>query len=331
MYLLELAGEDDRFAAREAATAATDVAVVAPGLATAQSIDPDRVRVLAFTHRAVALVARSDPAPAAVSATVRALPADADRTGTIRVRARDVRGAAAVDTAAVERSVGRALVDRGHAVDLETPDHEFRVLFAADRCWMGWLACEADRDFAARKPTDKPFFQPGSMDPPLARAIANIAGARPGRSLLDPMAGTGGLLIEAGLAGATVVGFDAQRHMIAGAVRNCRSYLSTTDWHLGIADAGALPLATDAVDAVVFDAPYGRQSKIAAAGRSSLLRRALGEAARVAPRAVVVADRPLEPELADAPWALAGRYPRRVHRSLTRHVHVLELADESTE
>lgn len=54
-------------------------------------------------------------------------------------------------------------------------------------CALGWLAAESVRDFGTRAPTDKPFFQPGSMDPLLARAVANVAGARSGATILDPM------------------------------------------------------------------------------------------------------------------------------------------------
>jgi len=51
------------------------------------------------------------------------------------------------------------------------------------------------RDFRTRAPTDKPFFQPGSMDPLLARAVANVAGARPGATIWI-RCGTGGVLVE---------------------------------------------------------------------------------------------------------------------------------------
>jgi len=120
-----------------------------------------------------------------------------------------------VSTETAERELGQILVDRGFSVDLEDPDHLLRVAFSegtleadgddgvleplesdgtgdADGervsvCALGWLAAESVRDFGTRAPTDKPFFQPGSMDPLLARAVANVAGARPGATILDPM------------------------------------------------------------------------------------------------------------------------------------------------
>jgi len=346
VYLLELAGEDDALARCEAASAARAVEALAPGLATARALT-DRAAGLALTHRASDLLGTTDPDRASATALLDAT--SLDRSGTVAVRARDVRGLTGVDTQAVERDLGDVLVDRGFAVDLDDPDHVLRAVFsrptesvadgrAAEQraegvCALGWLDAESVRDFGTRAPTDRPFFQPGSMDPLLARALANVAGARPGHTILDPMCGTGGVLVEAGLVGAAVLGVDAQRKMAAGAATNLDRYLTpdrTPDRlpapgraHTMQGDATALPLPDDAVDGVVFDAPYGRQSKIANRPLDDLVAGALAEARRVAPRAVVVADRPLVDAARAAGWRVTDRFERRVHRSLTRHLLVL--------
>jgi tRNA (guanine10-N2)-dimethyltransferase len=320
VYVLELAGEDDAFAAREATAAATAVEVVAPGLATARGVDAHRVRTLAYTHRASRLLGRCaasvDDARAVVAS------ASIEHTGTVAVRARDVRSTAGVDTRRAERVLGETLVDRGFGVDLDDPDHELRALFAGDVCLLGWLVAESVRDYGSRRPTDRPFFQPGSMAPLDARALVNLAGVAPGDTLLDPMCGTGGTLIEAGLIGATPVGVDAQRKMVRGARENCRAYLEG-EAHCLRGDATRLPLAADAVDGVVFDAPYGRQSKIERHTLTDLVTGALAEARRVAPRAVVVGDRSWREAAAETGWTVEATFERRVHRTLTRHVHVL--------
>ncbi|MGQ3412904.1 methyltransferase domain-containing protein [Natrinema sp. LN54] len=360
MYLLEFGGEDDAFAAREAASAATGIRRIAPGLAVAGGIVPERVRGLAYTRRASELLGRGDADLASARTVLEA--ASIDREGTVAVRATDVHGSSGVSTERAERELGQVLVDRGFAVDLDDPDHLLRVVFsegvlAADSgadaleheeradgeesagervsvCALGWLAAESVRDFGTRAPTDKPFFQPGSMDPLLARAVANVAGARPGATILDPMCGTGGVLVEAGLVGADVVGTDAQAKMAAGAQENLGHFLATDEpsptgvsrgsWHVGRGDATQLPLADDAVDGVVFDAPYGRQSKIETHRLEDLVSGALAEARRVAPRAVVIADRSWRSEARAAGWELESAFERRVHRSLTRYVMVLE-------
>ncbi|AKH98514.1 methyltransferase domain-containing protein [Halanaeroarchaeum sulfurireducens] len=320
MYVLELGGEDDAFAAAEAAVAARDVAVIAPGVALARGLDADRFRSLAFGRRAGELLARCEATSEAAGAAVRS--ATVDRDGPVAVRARDVRGTADVDTQAIERVVGSVLVDRGFTVDLETPDHVLLVLCAGDECVLAWQLVESERGYGDRLPTDRPFFQPGSMDPLLARSVVNLARVEPGDVVLDPMCGTGGLLIEAGLVGGRPVGFDAQRKMTAGTRENLGKYLDGR-WDVGMADATRLPLADGAADAIVLDAPYGRQSKIATHGLGDLVAGALAEARRVAPRGVLVADRSWHVAAESAGWSVERVFQRRVHRSLDRYVHVL--------
>lgn len=360
MYLLEFGGEDDAFAAREAGSAATGVEGIAPGLAVAHTVVPERVRGLAYTHRASDLLGRGDADLESARAILEA--AAIDREGSVAVRATDVHGSSGVSTETAERELGQILVDRGFSVDLEDPDHLLRVAFSegtleadgddgvleplesdgtgdADGervsvCALGWLAAESVRDFGTRAPTDKPFFQPGSMDPLLARAVANVAGARPGATILDPMCGTGGVLVEAGLVGADVIGTDAQAKMVEGARTNLEHFLerdepsptgvSRGSWHVGRGDATRLPLADDAVDGVVFDAPYGRQSKIETHGLDDLVAGALAESRRVADRCVLVADRSWAAEARDAGWTIDSSFQRRVHASLDRYVLVLD-------
>ena len=349
VYWLELAGEADAFAAAEAATAAAGVRVVAPGIASARSVG-STADALAYTRRVCAAIGRADPSVDAAVAALEAAPLS--RTGTVAVRARNVRNSTAVSTTAAERSLGRVLVGRGFDVDLETPDHVLRALFAAGPraehdavdgadggraalCALGWVAHEPSRAFAP-DPTDRPFFQPGSMAPADARAYVNLAGAAPGRTVLDPMCGTGGLPIEAGLVGADAIACDAQAKMVAGTRENLRACLDASDrptgarragpaptWHVLRGDATALPVDDDAADGVVFDAPYGRQSKIARHELADLVAGALDESARVASRAVVVADRDWRGLARGAGWVVDASFDRRVHRSLTRRVLVL--------
>lgn len=318
MYLLEFAGDDDPFAAREAESRASKLDRVAAGIATARGIE--RPETLAYTRRVCRLVGTCEPNIDAALAVTSA--AGIDRTGSVAVRARDVRGLADVDTQDVERRLGSVLVERGFGVDLEDPDHTLVALFADDLAALGWLECETIRDFSAREPTKKPFFQPGSMAPMDARAIANIAGAAPGTRVLDPMCGTGGILVEAGLAGAAVVGVDAQEKMVQGTRRNLRQYLDRGSIVRG--DATRLPFLTGSFDGVVFDAPYGRQSKIEGDTLDGLVADALDETRRLASTAVLVGDRSWTSAAESAGWRVTSRFERRVHASLVRHVHVLE-------
>jgi tRNA (guanine10-N2)-dimethyltransferase len=322
VYVLELGGEEDAFAAREAESACAGVAVVAPGIARAGALST-RVAGLAYTRTAAEAVGFCDPTVEGAVACLDA--ATLDREGSIAVRARDVRGLSGVSTGRAERELGAVLVERGFSVDLDDPDHVLRVLFSEEKAALGWLTVETRRDFSARKPTDKPFFQPGSMDPMDARALANIAGARPGATILDPMCGTGGVLVEAGLVGARVVGNDAQWKMVRGAHENLAHYL---DGGFAVlrGDATRLALRDGSVDGVVFDAPYGRQSKIANESLDALVGEALAESRRVVREdglAVVVGDRSWAEAAEEAGWTVESSFARRVHRSLTRYVLVL--------
>ncbi len=318
MYLLELAGDEDAFARREAASRASDVRPLAPGLATARGVRrPER---LAYTRRGCRLVGTCEPTVEDAVTLLEA--ASTDRSGSVAVRARDVRGRTGIDTRAAERRLGDVLVDRGFAVDLDDPDHTLLALFS-DTAALGWLAAEPPRGYGDRQPTAKPFFQPGSMAPADARALANIAGADPDARLLDPMCGTGGILVEAGLVGSDVVGVDAQAKMTAGARENLAHYLEG-GFEVCRGDATRLPFRDSTFDGVVFDAPYGRQSKIEHDSLAALVGDALSEAHRLAPRAVLVGDRAWTEAAEAAGWTVESRFDRRVHRSLTRYVHVLK-------
>ena len=326
MYCLEFAGEaaDESIATREAERAAASALDrVAPGVATARGLRIGRVPTLAYTRRASELLGRTDADVDSAAALLDAT--SVDRAGTVAVRARNVRSSADVSTAAAERDLGDVLVDRGFQVDLDDPDHELRAVFSDDVCLLGWQVGERAAAFGSRAPTDRPFFQPGSMAPVDARAYVNLAAgpALPDATVLDPMCGTGGLLLEAGLIGARPLGSDAQWKMARGTAENLAGFLPDTRWDVVRGDATALPFDDDVADAVVFDAPYGRQSKIAGHELESLVGGALGEAARIAPSCVLVGDRPYEDAARDAGWTIGARFERRVHGSLTRHVHVL--------
>lgn len=368
MYGLELVGDADVFATYEAESAASSVELIAPGLAVAGAIT-DTVHQLAYTRRAIDLIGRTD---ASISSAKTLLQAGSlDRDGTVAVRARDVRSTSEVSTQKAEQALGQILVDRGFDVDLGSPDHVLRVLFSsgaveADEvevggypeavddsvsvCLIGWTVAETSRDFQTRKPTARPFFQPGSMAPIDARAYANIAGAGPGQQVLDPMCGTGGMLLEAGLVGSPVLGIDAQKKMVHGCRENLDQYLKGL-FDVIRGDATALPFRDSSlgetnrdtggpiptesshprsIDGIVFDAPYGRQSKIARHELQSLVEGALEEAIRVirpGGRTVLIADRSWRNAAVSAGWQVDAVFRRPVHRSLDRFVHVLHTSE----
>ena len=88
--------------------------------------------------------------------------------------------------------------------------------------------------FDERAPLKKPFFLPGVLMPRIARAVVNMTQINDG-IILDPFAGTGGILVEAGLISPAihVVGCDIQEKMVRGSCKNLRFYGVNFDVILG--------------------------------------------------------------------------------------------------
>ena len=320
MYYLEFAGTDadDPLALLEAASVTDGLTQVAPGLATATVITPARMSELAFTRVCCRHLGTVAPSIDAATALMQDVPLDL--TGPVAVRAHRIREQSTADTASLERAVGTVLTDRGCAIDLESPVHTLRVSCGADWWMVGWVLASREAGYGRRQPGRRPFFSPGSIDPIEARAAVNIAvGATPG-VVCDPLCGTGGFLIEAADIGASVIGGDIRSEMVAGARANLDAMAPMAPMGIYHGDARAIPLATRSVDAVVTDLPYGRQSPISAATQGALVDAVLSELARITPRTVLICDRRIESP--DGPLRLQAHLTRRVHRSLTRHLHV---------
>ena len=280
---------------------------------------------LAMTHRIVSVILECDPLESSILESVRDAEIAVPRGETFSVRVKQIKGSF-VPSIRMERLIGEVIFERnsGAKVDLANPDHRFRAIVTKDSCVFGEVLASIDRkQFWDRKPHKKPFFYPGAISPDIARALVNLCEIRTGDLVLDPFCGTGGILLEAGMIRARVLGIDVQESMVRGADLNLRSH--GFEYQLASGDACNLPLKDGSIDAVVTDPPYGRSAVVMAKSVESLYRNALLEIYRVMKRrghAVVVSDFEL-------PWAdeigfvVTGLYKNRVHRSLTRHIMVL--------
>ena len=74
--------------------------------------------------------------------------------------------------------------------------------------------------FESRKAHLRPELHPSSMHPRLSRAFVNLTGIKKG-SVYDPLCGSGGILIEAGLRGIKPIGSDISEWMLKKAKKNC--------------------------------------------------------------------------------------------------------------
>ncbi|WP_197945951.1 methyltransferase domain-containing protein [Phytohabitans suffuscus] len=181
--------------------------------------------------------------------------------------------------------------------------------------WRGTI--EGKRATVAVRPGDRPAHRrdykrasvPGTLHPPVAAAMVRLAGIDPGDVVLDPCCGAGTLLVEAGRAGAHLLGADADPAALRAATANASAAGLAARWvH---ADAGALPLRTATVDRMLVNPPWDRQ----VAARATLVRdpwRLWREATRVLrPGACLVAllHGPLPPA---RHWSTLSRHPIRL-------------------
>ena len=275
-------------------------------------------RRLAMTHRIIEVLA---VCPADLKALAEAASCLQLPPKKYLVRARRIRDAAP-PADAVEHEVGRALFQRGYRADLSHPELLLRAIITSGRIVLGVEVARTDRSsFEMRRPHLKPFFHPGVLMPRMARALVNLTQVRAGEVLLDPFAGTCGILIEACLIGVNGVGIEVQPSLVRGA----RCNLLGLDCSLLLGDAKRLPLHDSSIDAAVLDTPYGRSAKIMAASKELLLKESLGELFRVirpGRRMAIVADRSIEEMIEEVGFVLLQKHTDRVHRSLTRQIFI---------
>ncbi|MGA2884578.1 MAG: THUMP domain-containing protein [Halobacteriota archaeon] len=222
----------------------------------------------------------------------------------------------------VEATIGKALAERGYKIDLTHPQLQVRALLSQGVCIIGATLALIDRSrFESRRPRVRPYFYPGVLLPRFARAAVNLTRVKAEGLLLDPFCGTGGILLEAGLLGATIMGSDVDGRMVFGTKMNLDYYDVLSD--LLVQDARRLGLRDECVDAVATDLPYGRSVSVRAHSLNQLKTAALGEIFRVLKRnarAVLISHSPFEHEVTDAGFAIEGRHTQYVHKSLTREI-----------
>jgi tRNA (guanine10-N2)-dimethyltransferase len=225
--------------------------------------------------------------------------------------------------------VGAHIKGRGYNVNLSNPSNTFVLLLTEQTCFFCLLLHSTDKKrYEARKPQFRPFFSPGVILPKIARALVNLSGIKENGLFLDPFCGTGGLLIEAGMIGARVVGIDVQEQMVRGSKENLRFYGLSGDLIIG--DASKTSLEDNSIDAIATDMPYGRSSLIAQSGFAPSLERlypdALDEIQRLLKpggKAVIVSKSPYSRSYKHN-FCVIGEHTSQVHKSLNRYITVLQ-------
>ena len=239
--------------------------------------------------------------------------------GSISIRAKRVeQHQPEIDIPGLVRKCG-GILTRGRVVDLENPQIPMRVLIS-DRLHFYIGDFEVDRkQFDIRKVGERPFFCPISLHPRYARTLVNLTRVRSGQTILDPFCGTGGILLEASMIGAKVLGSDIAEDMVGGCVANLNHFQAVFD-RIDVSDIGDIASVFGKVDVVATDPPYGRSASLWKEGKTSLYGRAMDafvDTVRSGGRVGVVFPGPLD-HLRDE-LDLTEFHIQRVHRSLSRH------------
>ncbi len=215
---------------------------------------------------------------------------------------------------------------KGRRVDLEHPDHEYRFILGREAYLVevgGWVARSS---YEARRVARRAYHLPISLHPRLARALVNLSGVAKGHTLLDPFAGTGGVLIEAALVGAVALGGDIREEAVEGGRRALEALGLRADLRRG--DVEEVLKVFPTPDTVVTDPPYGRSTTTRGEGVEALLRRTfklLASSLEGGTRLAMVLPGPGPVAIAREHMGLLEEHPLRVHRSLVRHFVVLKV------
>lgn len=186
-------------------------------------------------------------------------------------------------SAEIEAFAGARILQKTNSkVRFKTPDYILYGILCDNAFSFGILLKELKRGiFLKRSPRKRPFFMSSALDVYTARAMVNLAGI-PSGSILDPFAGTCGILIEAGMMGYDVMGIDVKKYISKGCLRNLVEYIRG-EKSMGIiqGDALKLPLRDNSIEAIVTDPPYGRSSTTLGRTIADIYGQFLPEARRV--------------------------------------------------
>jgi len=247
-----------------------------------------------------------------------------DKNKSFRVRCNNRAKNKRVNSLEVEREVG-GIFATNYRVNLRKPDFEIRVVVTDEKAYVGFKLFEIDRkSFEKRKAQHRPFFSPISLHPKLARALVNISEISENEVFLDPFCGTGGILIEAALIDAKIIGSDISKKMVNGCKRNLE-YYGIKEYKLYQCDIGEIPKFVDEVDAVATDFPYGRSTSTCGERITTLYERgakAIYEVLKKGRKAVVGLPNEDALHILDGYLKREKVYVCRVHKSLTRYFGV---------
>jgi tRNA (guanine10-N2)-dimethyltransferase len=247
------------------------------------------------------------------------------------VRVKNIGSDPNFNSQAMEIQIGgiikRSLRDNAN-VNLENPETFLRCVIINNKI----LICKRivkriKKHYFALKPHKRPFFYPGSMSPKLARGMNNLSRIKKGNIVLDPFCGTGGILIEAGIIGAKVIGIDIDEKMVEGTIKNLK-YCNINDFEVFQGDARDIKLPYK-VDAIVTDPPYGISASTAGVASKKIYHESLLSMQEILKEDGFICI--ATPHYLDfqeivnyTKFKIIEQYEIRMHKSLTRIISVLK-------
>ncbi|HIH38313.1 hypothetical protein J4460_08015 [Candidatus Woesearchaeota archaeon] len=219
------------------------------------------------------------------------------------------------DKAALEQLIGACIT---HPVSLRQPDTVL-MFCKGKQIHCAKLLWKNTEKFQDRRAHLRPGSSPISLHPRLARALVNLTGVPDDGVIIDPMCGTGGFLIEAGLMGIRSRGYDIDEKILAKCKANLDHFKIEKS---SIQHQDALSL-NDPISYLVTDLPYGRNTN--PKGIADLYEKFFSLLGRLLrKRAVVVVPSTTKIIFSRHGLVEKNSFLIRVHKSLTRKILVIE-------
>ena len=174
-----------------------------------------------------------------------------------------------------------------------------------------------EKDFLKRKAHKRPVLFPASLNPKIARAMVNLTGIEKGL-VVDPFCGTGGLLIEAGLMGLKIKGYDINKWMINACEKNFKHY-KIKDYNLIVKDACKVK---GKFDAIVADLPYSKNTRDVEIEK--LYKEFFKNSYGLTKTMVIGLPHYVNYKKLISKWKVKNRFKQYLHKSLSKVILVLE-------
>ncbi|MFX1482383.1 MAG: TRM11 family SAM-dependent methyltransferase [Promethearchaeota archaeon] len=106
---------------------------------------------------------------------------------------------------------------------LVPPNAEILAVFSETKLYIARTRIVYDSMLQQYRDESRPFISAEiSTSPKICRTLLNLAGARPGDTVLDPFCGTGTLLMEAAILGMRCIGIDIDGDQVRGSRSNLK-------------------------------------------------------------------------------------------------------------